>query len=156
MVIKRSVFSRVIYVLPSRQNRQKSSLKECVFISNNTPNEIIYLWCKNCLKLYINYFKNIKYLLSGIGFEPGYHPVYESVNHHFLYISFHHTAFFIRPFYKMMLGKKITLTDLESVVSMLYYLHRDNSFFLYTNHISAICTKHILDLGNLILTCESY
>ena len=30
---------------------------------------------------------------------------------------FHSTAFFIRPFYKMMLGKPITLIDMESVVS---------------------------------------
>lgn len=31
---------------------------------------------------------------------------------------FHHIlGFFIRPFYKMMLGKQITLNDMESVVS---------------------------------------
>ena len=36
---------------------------------------------------------------------------------HFVFILHTHTAFFIRPFYKMMLGKPITLRDMESVVS---------------------------------------
>lgn len=31
---------------------------------------------------------------------------------------FYFSAFFIRPFYKMMLGKPITLIDMESVVSI--------------------------------------
>ena len=29
-------------------------------------------------------------------------------------------AFFIRPFYKMMLGKKVTFEDLQSVVGLSY------------------------------------
>ena len=44
--------------------------------------------------------------------------------------AYTHTAFFIRPFYKMLLGKRITLDDLEAVdtefySSMKYILDND-------------------------------
>ncbi len=40
------------------------------------------------------------------------------VEHHVILRCF--AAYFIRPFYKMMLGRHIVLDDMESVVSLLY------------------------------------
>ena len=40
------------------------------------------------------------------------------------FLRFLFIAFFIRPFYKMMLGKPITLIDMESVVSLLALLSK--------------------------------
>lgn len=50
---------------------------------------------------------------------------------HFFSFFLFSAAFFIRPFYKMMLGKPITLVDMESVVS----------------RVSAICQKSYVILG---------
>ena len=40
------------------------------------------------------------------------------------------SAYFIRPFYKMMLGRRITLDDLESVVSITITIAKSANWFL--------------------------